>query len=232
MNIWNWKAALLALAGLCATQALAAEDNSGTDSQESAALGEAAICELHAWPANSLRSTYHGWFHGGISDGAVQGREGYERLPTDPLSTAVQAARLRASTLSKILSLEGYRLIVHDDVLTSAQIRKTKGRHVAESPPCYAELVTDDVFFQEDIVDGRFLKVLFRFRQFDGSDTPTRSFGTYSQRRLKLFPPKDAAEQEASLTELADQYSEALGEFGLALNPPPKSRKRSNSAGK
>ncbi|KPL69632.1 hypothetical protein SZ64_16940 [Erythrobacter sp. SG61-1L] len=215
---------LLACTAIPAT----AEDNGETATSQSADAPQTTVCELHAWPANSLRSTYHGWFHGGITDGAVQGRDGYRKLPPDPLSTAEQAARLRASPLAEILSLKGYKLIVHDDVLTSAQIRKAKGPHVPDAPPCYAELVTDDIFFQQDFVDGRFLKALFRFRQFDGSDTPTRSFGAYSQRRLKLFPPKEEAEQEASFRELADQYSEALGEFGKALNPPPKRKMRDN----
>jgi hypothetical protein len=193
---------------------------------------EQSQCELHAWPANSLRSTYHGWLHGGINDGAVQGREGYKLLPPDPLSTEAQAEVLRASPLPETLALPGYRVVVHDNALSSMEIRRTKGRLIADSPPCYAELVTDDVFFQQDIVDGRFLKVLFRFRSFNGTDTPIRTFGTYSQRRLKLFPPQELAGEQESLAELAEQYGQAIGEFGAALNVPPKEKSRNANRGR
>jgi hypothetical protein len=221
-------AALLALSALCVGGTAGAEETE-TEPGRSALAVATSGCELHAWPANSLRSTYHGWFHGGITDGAVQGRDGYEKLPPNPLSTQTQAERLRASQLAKILALPGYKVVVHEEVLTSVAIRKAKGRHITDSPPCYAELVTDDVFFQQDVVNGRFLKVLFRFRSFDGSDTPLRTFGTYSQRQLKLFPPDEQAQEEASFAELADQYSEAIGEFGLALNPPLKEKRKSDN---
>jgi hypothetical protein len=214
----------LALIGASSSAAIGQADAAATAAADAQS---AAGCELHAWPAGSLRSTYHGWFHGGINDGAVQGRDGYELLPPDPLSTAEQIARLRAIPLAEILTLPGYRVVVHDEPLSSSAIRRATGRHVADSPACYAELVTDDVFFQEDIVDGRFLKVLFRFRSFDGSDAPARTFGTYSQRRLTLFPPKEQALESASFTELGEQYAEAIGEFGRALNPPPKEPKKS-----
>lgn len=222
--------ALFALGALCAGGPAGAE-NVRVEPGPAERAAAIPACELHAWPASSLRSTYHGWFHGGITDGAVQGRDGYEKLPPNPLSTETQAERLRVSPLAEILALPGYEIVVHDEALTSVAIRRTKGRHIADSPPCYAEFVTDDVFFQQDIVNGRFLKVLFRFRLFDGSDTPAVTFGTYSQRKLKLFPPEKEAQKEASFSELADQYSEAIGEFGLALNPPPKEkRKRGNRA--
>ena len=187
--------------------------------------GPSGHCELHAWPANGLRSIYHGWFHGAINDGAVQGREGYERLPPDPLSTAEQAARLRSSSLTEMLDLPDYEVVVHDEALSSSTIRHTPGRIVADSPRCYAELMTDDVIFQQDVINGRFLKVLFRFRRFDGADAPTVTFGAYTQRRLELFPPAEEAQEADSFAELSDQYGQALAEFGAALNKPGKAKK-------
>ena len=238
---------LAAFAAMVACQAVSADAQAGDaqDQSSEAQVEEAAsiddavaiepaisvepVCELHAWPANSLRSTYHGWFHGGIADGAVQGRDGYEQLPTGPLATEVQAAQLRSLPLADMLALPDFKVIVHDEPLTSRQIRRTKGRLLTDSPPCYAEFIADDVFFQQDVIDGRFLKVLFRFRRFEGTDEPVRTFGTYSQRRLELFPPEEEPDVEASFAELAEQFSAAVGEFGEALNRPPdekKSRKK------
>lgn len=182
-------------------------------------------CELHAWPGSGLRSTYHGWFHGGIVDGAVQGRDGYKKLPDQPLPTARQFEILQAMPLAEIAGLPGYRVVLHDTALDSHTLRRTQGRLQPGAAACYAELAIDDVFFQQDIVDGRFLKVLFRFRQFEG-DTASRSFGTYVQEKLIAFPPKTPADDAApALAELGKAYEQVVRDFGAALGKPAKKKK-------
>jgi hypothetical protein len=194
---------------------------------ETAPSAAPQTCELHVWPGNDLRSTYHGWFHGGIVDGAVQGRDGYRPLPSRPLTAERQVDRLRGLPVPQLLGLNDYALVVHDKPLDSRTLRTTTGRLVPDAGPCYAELAVDDVFFQEDIVDGRFLKVLFRFRKFDSGAAPSRSFGAYIQRRLTQFPPKTPeADPQAGLDELATQFGEAVTEFGQSLNKPPKAPKK------
>lgn len=179
-----------------------------------------SICELHVWPANDLRSTYHGWFHGGLVDGAVQGREGYRKLPDSPLGTARQVEVLHTLPVAERLGLPTYRTVIHDNALDSRTVRQATGRLLTEASRCYAELVVDDAFFQEDVVTGKYLKVLYRFRSFDG-ETPVRRFGTYSQIKLLLFPPTTREDGDAALDELTKAYGDALGEFGAALNKPP-----------
>ncbi len=195
---------------------------------EPASVPTVQICELHVWPGNDLRSIYSGWFHGGIVDGAVQGRDGYRPLPSRPLTAERQVERLRGLPIAQLLGLTEYAVVIHDQPLDSRTLRTTPGRLAPDTVPCYAELAVDDVFFQEDIIDGRFLKLLFRFRKFDGTATPSRSFGTYIQRRLTLFPPKTPeSDAQAGLDELVAQYGDAVTEFGQALAKPPKaSRKR------
>jgi hypothetical protein len=195
---------------------------------EPAAAPISQICQLHVWPGNDLRSIYSGWFHGGIVDGAVQGRDGYRALPSRPLTAERQVERLRGLPIAQLLGFNEYAVVIHDKPLDSRTLRTTPGRLAPDTPPCYAELAVDDVFFQEDVIDGRFLKLLFRFRKFDGTATASRSFGTYIQRRLNLFPPKTPeSDPQAGLDELVAQYGEAVTEFGQALAKPPKaSRKR------
>ncbi len=185
-------------------------------------------CELHVWPGNDLRSIYSGWFHGGIVDGAVQGRDGYKPLPSRPLTAERQLERLRGLPVAQLLGLNDYAVVLHEKPLDSRTLRTTAGRLAPDTGACYAELAVDDVFFQEDIIDGRFLKALFRFRKFDGDTVPSRSFGAYVQRRLTLFPPKTPeTDPQAGFDELVTQFGEAVTEFGQSLTKPPKtSRKR------
>ncbi len=202
----------------------AAQDEAADIDQPTAAT--TAVCELHVWPAGAVRSTYNGWFHGGIVDGAIQGRDGYRKLPESILSTEAQADILRGLDLAAILQLQNYAVVVHDYPLPSRVIRATTGRLLPASPPCYAELVTDDVFFQDDVFAGQHLKTIFRFRQFDGGDVSTRSFGTYQQHKLEQFPPKEPEQLDVALEEFRLAYGKTVNGFGEALNRPPKKKKK------
>lgn len=190
-----------------------------------------APCELHVWPSSPVRSSSNGYFvMRSIVDGAVQGRDGYVKLPENILGTDAQIRTLNEVGLGDTLKLPGYSVVMHDQPLPSRVIRTTPGRLQPEGPACYAELVTDDVFYQEDAISGRKLKAIFRFRQFDdGSNVPTRSFGTFAERRLSLFPPKTPEELDPALEEFRTAYGEAVKEFGAALNKPPKGKKKAKS---
>ncbi len=223
---------LKSLAGLCAgVAALVAAQ--GVSAQEAAPpvppAPTAATCELHVWPSSPVRSTYSGWFHGGIVDGAVQGRDGYKKLPDSILTPEAQLRTLREVGVAAALKLDSYTVVLHEQPLPSRAMRTATGRLVADSPACYAELVTDDVFFQQDLIDGRFLKAIFRFRQFDGGDTPARSFGTYVQYRVTQFPPTEPEQLDAALEEFRLAYGQAVKEFGAALNKPPKGKKKART---
>jgi hypothetical protein len=165
-----------------------------------------------------------------IADGAVQGRDGYTKLPENILGTDAQIRTLNEVGVVETLKLTGYVVVMHDSPLPSRIIRGTPGRLQPDSPACYAELVTDDVFYQEDAIDGRKLKAIFRFRQFDGgSQTPTRTFGSFAQRSLSLFPPKTPDQLDPALEEFRVAFGEALKEFGAALNKPVKAKKKARS---
>lgn len=223
---------LQSLARLCAgalalaTAHAAAAQDAATDFSPAEAAPLPPACELHVWPGGPVRSTYSGWFHGGIVDGAVQGRDGYKKLPDSILTPEAQLRTLRDADVAETLRLPAYKVVFHEEPLSSRAIRAATGRLLADTSPCYAELVTDDVFFQQDLIDGRFLKAIFRFRQFHaGSETPTRTFGTYVQVRLTQFPPAEPEQLDAALEEFRTAYGQAVKEFGAALAKPAKGKK-------
>ena len=65
-------------------------------------------CELHIWPSSGLRSVYYGWFHAGIVDGAVTGRQGYPPVPKDPLPSALQVELMDKFGVPHALGLPAY----------------------------------------------------------------------------------------------------------------------------
>jgi len=184
-----------------------------------------AQCELHVWPSSGLRSVYYGWFHGGIVDGAVTGRQGYPVVPKDPVPTELQVEKLSGMKLIEVLKLPGYQVVVHKEALDSARIRSTKGRLAEATTPCYAELVGDDVFFQQDVFSGSYLKSLIRFRSFGSGDTPIRTFGTWTETKLQVFPPKEDSLNAAALDELHRAYVSNIESFAAFLNRPAKKKK-------
>jgi hypothetical protein len=215
-----------AMFGALATVALAL-GASPAIAQDALPPAPIAACELHVWPSSPVRSSSQNYFvQRSIVDGAVQGRDGYTKLPENILPTETQHGILKELDLPALLKLSGYQLVLHDEALTSRTIRTTTGRLIADTPPCYAELVTDDVFYQQDSLVGRHLKAIFRFRQFDGTDTPTRTFGTYLQQKLTVFPPETPEQLDAALAEFHAAYRTAVTEFGEALNRPPKKMKK------
>lgn len=186
------------------------------------------VCELHVWPSNGLRSVFHGWTRGGIVDGAVTGREGYPVIPKDPIDAARQAALLRSTNVADSVGLPGYRVIVHDTSLESRVIRTSTNRIADSSSPCYAELIADDVFLQQDMVNGNFLKSLVRFRQFDASASPETIFGTFVQTKLATFPPKPDRPQDnqVALDELHAAYVANFDAFGAAMKRNAQSKNK------
>ena len=126
---------------------------------------ESGRCELHIWPSKGLRSVYHGWLHGGIVDGAVNGRDGYPEVPSDPLTTARQVELLKDAGVGAMMDRLDVDVVIHAEAPVSTAIRQSQGRLTTSSSPCYSELILEDVFFQEDFVNGSSLKSLIRFRR-------------------------------------------------------------------
>lgn len=196
-----------------------------TSQAQQVAVDAARQCELHVWPSSGLRSVYYGWFHGGIVDGAVNGRQGYPAIPKDPVPTSLQVELLSKLNLASMLQLADYRVVVHDQSLESRAIRAAPGRLSTSNSDCYAELVGDDVFFQQDVFSGGYLKSLIRFRAFGAGPAPTRVFSTWSRTKLIAFPPKEDAGNAEALRELHAAYVSNIESFAAFLNKPAKKKK-------
>lgn len=195
--------------------------------QDPAARAPAAtVCEFHVWPGDGLMSVMHGWFHGNIVNGAIQGRPGYPTIPPDPIDTATQAQILAQLQPQRLIGQADYRLIVHDAALPSRTIRTTPGRIAPSTSPCYDELIVDDVVLQQDFVNGSLLKVLFHYRHFGPDALPRRSYATWAERRLGAFPPRDPAQLNASIAELRNAYRQSLGIFAELARYGPHHRRR------
>jgi len=172
-----------------------------------------------------MRSTYYGWFHGGIVDGAVTGRDGYPPVPKDPIPASLQTELLADLDLRQLLNLGDYKVVMHDKPLESRTVRATPGRLTDSTSPCYAELIGDDVFYQEDVFSGRYLKSLIRFRAFGPGNEPIRTFSTWTESRLAVFPPKEASANESALAELRMAYSNNIKSFAAFLSKPAKKKR-------
>ena len=183
-------------------------------------------CELHVWPATGLNSVYQGWFHGGIVNGAVTARDGYPVVPADPVDTPAQVTLLTIAKPQHMINRDGDTLVMHAEALSSRAIRSATTRLDASAAPCYAELIVDDVFLQQDVVSGSFLKTLFRYREFGAAPQPQRVFGTWVKTPLKLFPPKSPDNLPASQAEFKSAFVHNVELFGIALMTPPKDKKK------
>jgi hypothetical protein len=182
-------------------------------------------CELHVWPGSGLKSVYHGWLHGGLVNGAIDGRDGYPEVPPDPMATSEQTALLAEAQPQRLLMLAEHRLVVHDEALSSRTIRSTPGRIDPSQSTCYAELIVDDVFLQQDVVNGSALKILFRYRNFGADTVPQRTFGTWVQTAMPAFPPKRGEGPEAALADIRRAFAANVERFAAALLAPPKRRR-------
>jgi hypothetical protein len=181
-------------------------------------------CELHVWPGSGLGSVYHGWFHGGIVNGAVTGRDGYPQVPPNPIDTPAQRELLEAAQPQRLLQLDGHRLVMHDEALSSRVIRSTPGRIDPSASACYAELIVDDVMLQQDWVNGSFLRVSFRYRDFGAGQTPSRAFGTWVKAPLAGFSPKRPLDADKLPEEFRSAFARNISLFADALRKPAKKR--------
>lgn len=172
-------------------------------------------CVLHVWPGKSFHTVQYGWTHGGTIDGSIKGRKGYPDMPDEPLGAAVQRDMLAKVDIPALLELSGYRTVLHDVPLETKVIRATPGRMLKDSGPCHAELMIEDVVYQNNVINGKWLNVIYKFRTFEGtSDAPVRGYSTYILGRVTLFPPGPDSDPQPALDDLRRAFGQTLNDFG------------------
>lgn len=213
--------AALALAAVLTVSPAAAQEASSPE----AVTPVAAVCELHVWPADAAQ-TFNTLMDTDWATFATV--EKYSRQAGNPLagtqaSVELQKRVFEGLDLPALFGLPGYVAILHDTPLASRVIRSTKGPLLAGRTPCYAELVTDDVFFQQshlyDVKHVTRSQVIstFRFRRFDGRETPAFSYGSYITR--DLFDPRKKPEMTLTnaITQFETVFAESVTQFAGAL---------------
>jgi len=172
-------------------------------------------CVLHVWPGKSFHTVQYGWTHGGTIDGSQKGRKGYPDMPDQPLSAEVQRGEMAKVDIPALLGLSGYRTVMHDAPLETKVIRSTPGRMLKDSGPCHAELMIEDVVYQNNVINGKWLNVIYKFRAFEGtSDAPVRGYSTYILGRVTLFPPDPDTDPQPALDDLRRAFGQTLNDFG------------------
>jgi hypothetical protein len=222
-----------AAAAALVASAVAAQD--AAPSEASAPVAPA--CELHVWPADAAK-TFSTLMEVRWTDMATV--EKYSRDASGPLggtraSVDLQTRVFGTLDLPALLGLPGYAVVLHNQPLESRVIRATKGRILPGSPTCYAELVTDDVFFQEshllkvDNINSSQLNTTFRFRRFDAGETPAFSYGSFVTR--DLFDPRKRPEPTLAnaIAQFETAFAEGVTQFAgavqAAAQAKPKGKK-------
>ncbi|MGY4397881.1 hypothetical protein ACVWZA_003078 [Sphingomonas sp. UYAg733] len=218
---------LVALAVLFSAASARAQENAASASQ----------CELHVWPSeglasvlqragdNLLASSPQGYRlyspKNSIDNNSAVVRTFAPREDA-PLSPPEQISVLANIPLTSLLGLAGYRVVMHDGLLDSRTIRTVKTRYFEMQAACYADLVLDDVVYSREYARGQNLKTFFCFCDFASQASPVRSFGTWTQTKLRIFsidPPNSSA---AALEEIASALRSNATAFSalLAKRPP------------
>jgi hypothetical protein len=206
--------AFLILAALAATVAGAPEPGQAASAADVTSSPSDPNCELHVWPGRGFRTTYFGWGHGGTVDGALMARKGYSPLTEEMLSTARQIAQLEKLQLAELVGLKGYRQIVHRAPLDSRTIRVAPERHSEAPPACYAELMIDTVVFQHNVLNGKGINTVARFRRFDG-DTQVQSYGGFAVQPVLLpVSGDDVADPAKITTAFEEAFAKGVTAFG------------------
>lgn len=180
-------------------------------------------CELHVWPGDTMHVTYLGWTHGSTVDGHEKGRVGYPAPPPNSMSLAHQRNLLTEANLPEKLGIPAYREIFHDTRPDAQTLRFTTGRLTPGTPACYAELIVDNVFYQQSVLSGRQLVLILRFRDFDRGVAPKRVFSPVLTRDLSA-PRSGESDYDVtkSVEEIDKAYASLVDDFAKALRPSPR----------
>ena len=202
------------LAVALSTGAVAKAGTAGQNEPRTAPATAADSCELHVWPSEGLGSVRQTDANSGIlglvaSNAANKGIKSKSAQnnpaagdPDAPLSPIKQRQLLAAAPLTDLLSLSGYKVVIHDSALDTMTIRNTKTRYAPSETPCYADLVIDDTTFTTAGVKGTGLRSFIRFRKFGPDAAPTLTYGTWVNTQLKTFSLADVNPGEAAVAEL------------------------------
>ncbi len=177
-------------------------------------------CELHVWPAKGLGAVQ--WtFAGEKADERARVKEAHLASiggrDSGVLPPTAQLASLSSIGLDRLLGLNGYRTVIHEEPLDSRTLRTVRGRFAPSATACYAELVVSDNQYASDWVTGRNLLSLIRFRTFGPAAEPIRRYSTWVKHPLVRFSLSVGEPDEAAQKDLRDTFETNLASFAELL---------------
>jgi hypothetical protein len=193
-------------------------------------------CELHIWPTENYLGVNMGLLSGLGPIGAVADMASHKdrvqtvkELMREYLGPDVQMAELNKMGITKILKLDGYKIVMQEatpfnedakkDPALKAKVKamnakiKAKKRLSDSTATCYAELATTHIFYHKAMMYGSNLFTGWIYREFGDKPLATKVSTGQVKNPLEYFPPKTPADIDTAKVELRDAYSKDFAEY-------------------
>jgi len=174
-------------------------------------------CEMHIWPADTTHTTYQGWGHAGKVDGARRGIKGYPDLGADALDTKQQVRLLTSIDWPSISRDPTLKVVVHAAPTGADDDRSRTTRLVADSAPCYRELIITSSIIEAEVFSSRSVRILALRKRFDGANALPVNFSSMAQVAIAASDEDKAASNDSAHRNAAVQaaFIAAVGKFGV-----------------
>ena len=195
-----------------------------------------AACELHVWPTQTYLGINSGLLSGFGALGALADSAAHtNRVRTtkeymaDYLGPDHQLEELNKLGIAETLKLRGYRIVVEAPGPSEEEIKgdpamkakakainarfKAKQRLSDSKHPCYAELVTNYIFYHKAMMYGSNLFTFWTFRDFGDKQVAVQSFAGQVKNPLEIFPPHEPSQVQQAQVEIRDAFSKDFVEW-------------------
>lgn len=193
-------------------------------------------CELHVWPTENYLGMNSGLLSGFGIIGAIADQAAHKDHVTtvkdqmrEYLGPEVQMATLNHIGIADALRLKGYKIVVEEPTPFNEDVKKdpalkakadamnarikAKQRLSASTNPCYAELITTDIFYFKAMMYGSNLFTGWIYRDFGNQPTARWVAKGAVKNPLGVFPPKTPDQVEAAKAELIDAFGKDFREY-------------------
>lgn len=213
------RVALRLTVGLWGGLALASYAAAQTPHEPAPSAGSAlaANCVLHIWPADGAHTTFQGWIRAGAVDGARRGVKGYPDFHASALDTPEQAHLLESIDWRAALHDPTLAVKVHDTPTGASDDRTRKARLIADSPPCYREVVVTSAIVESEVFSALSVRILAVRKRFDAADSTPASFSSMSVAPVGFSDADKAAPDAEARFDAAVRaaYVQAAKQFGI-----------------
>lgn len=195
-----------------------------------AAAQAATPCEIHVWPATTMNTVTSGWVWNNVEDSGFANK-GERLVPRNgPLDGPGQTAIMADVDLAHLFGLAAATVIRHDEAPPPRPSGEPVVRRVATEAPCYAELEVTKLFYGRAVMAGSSLQILFTYRLFGTGPEPERTFSTFANEPLLIFPAKQPSLTAEANAELVAAFRKGVVDFAGYATRPVKQHHASSDA--